>query len=383
MTDKPGICVVTQPIGATGHAVSNLVEILGAITQVSVVTDGLETDSPIRESHEVIDISRAGADKNAIVAAVRFLLNQLRMCQAISTRDEEFILFFGTTAYVIPILFSKLIGKTVIVQPRADVPLSLKLQWERRYPSIIAATLSCMVRVLERTGYWLANGIITYSSGMAEQLNLDRFEKKLYTNGARFVDTDQFSVTIPFDERENRVGFIGRFEEEKGLRTLAEAVDFLPAEYTFRFVGDGSMRDWLQSELSDEIQNGTVEIMGWVDHDDVPAELNKIKLLVMASSPTEGLPTLILESMACGTPVLAPPVSGIPDVVLDQETGYTYDNLDAVEISGLIDGVLHSGDFAKVGEQARAMIESDYTFESAIRRYRTILREISAERGSP
>jgi len=91
---------------------------------------------------------------------------------------------------------------------------------------------------------------------------------------------------------------------------------------TFRFVGDGGLKSWLEAELAAEIEQGAVETVGWVDHDEVPTELNRFRLLVLPSEPTEGLPTVILESLACGTPVYATPVSGVPDVVRDGETGF-------------------------------------------------------------
>lgn len=375
--DEPGVCVVTHPLSAAGeNATRTLLEILAAVTGVSLVTADLPASSTIRDRYEVVEITREGAGDNIAVAAGRFLRNQLRMCRAIARRDEDVVLFFGATSYLLPVVAAKLLGKTVIVEPRGDVPLTLRLNWEDTVPSPVARALAGAVRALERLNYRLADAVITYTPSMADQLDLGSFEHKLYPNGARYVDTDTFDVAVPYEERDLTVGFLGRIDEEKGIRELAEVARRLPDEVTFRFIGDGDLSDWLERELAQEIENGSVELAGWVDHDDVPAELNDLRLLVMPSRPTEGLPTTILESLACGTPVYATPVSGVPDVVRDGETGALMTERTPAAITTEISRILREEDLAAMSENGRALIEGEYSFEAAVERYEAILNAI-------
>jgi glycosyltransferase involved in cell wall biosynthesis len=174
------------------------------------------------------------------------------------------------------------------------------------------------------------------------------------------------------------VGFLGRIDEEKGIRTLAAVAEALPADVTFRFVGDGDLLPWLREELAEEIEAGRVELAGWVDHDEVPAELDRLRLLVMPSSPTEGLPTTILEALACGTPVYATPVSGVPDVVDEGTTGFLMDDTDPGEIRGEVVDILDREDLADVSANARELIEAEYSFEAATARYEAILGALDA-----
>jgi len=158
------VCVVTHPLGAAGeNATRTLLEILSAITAVSLVTADLPEDSEIRDRHEVVELTDRGTGSPLPVAAGRFILNQLRMCRVIARRDEEVVLFFGATAYLLPIAFARLIGRTVILEPRGDVPLTLRVQWEQRVLTPIAAILAGVVSTLETVGYRLSNGIITYT----------------------------------------------------------------------------------------------------------------------------------------------------------------------------------------------------------------------------
>jgi glycosyltransferase involved in cell wall biosynthesis len=64
----------------------------------------------------------------------------------------------------------------------------------------------------------------------------------------------------------------------------------------------------------------------------------------MPSEPTEGLPTVILEAMACGTPAYATRVSGVPDVVRAGETGFLISSRDPDGITADIEATLDRED---------------------------------------
>jgi glycosyltransferase involved in cell wall biosynthesis len=381
MADLPDVCVVTHPLAAAGeNATRSLLDILSAVTGVALVTADLPADSEIRDRHELVELTRKGAGDSIAVAAVRFLLNQLRMCRVVAGREEDVVLFYGATSYLLPILFARAIGKTVLVEPRGDVPLTLRIAWEESLPAPVARTLASLVRALERAGFAAAHGVVTYTPSMAEQLDLDPAAPDVYPTGARYVRTDDFDVRTPLEERGRRVGFLGRLDEEKNVRELAAAAKGLPDDVTFTFIGDGDLREWLETELADEIEAGRVEMRGWVDHDDVPAELDRLRLVVLPSEPTEGLPTTILEALACGTPVYATPVSGVPDVVRDGETGFLMDSTDPADIRRELLAVLDREDLPGISRNGRELIESEYSFEAAQERYRAILQRVVRRR---
>ena len=378
MATLPDVCVVTHPLSNAGeNATRSLLDVLGAVTGVALVTADLPADSEIRDRHELVELTRAGVGDSVPVAAARFLLNQLRMCRVIAGRDEEVLLFYGATAYLLPVVAARLLGKTVLVEPRGDVPLTLRIQWEADLPDPVARGLAGLVRALERAGFAAAHGVVTYTPGMARQLGLDPDAPDVYPTGARYVRTDEFDVRVPFAERERRVGFLGRLDEEKNVRELAEVAATLPADTTFTFIGDGDLGEWLERELAEEIRTGRVETRGWVDHDEVPAELNRLRLVVLPSEPTEGLPTVILEALACGTPVYATSVSGVPDVVREGETGFLMDSTDPADIRAELLAALDRDDLAEVSANGRELVETEYSFEAAKRRYREILGAFS------
>ena len=183
--DYPSVCVVTHPLGSTSeNATRTLLNILSALTAVSLVTAELDDDSPLRDRYPVVELTEKGAGTNVAVAAGRFLLNQARMCRTIAGRDEDVVLFFGATSYLLPVVFARLLGKTVAVEPRGDVPLTLRLHWEQQLPDSLARLLAGLVRALERAGFAAAHGVVTYTPSMARQLDIDPEAPRGYTSGA-------------------------------------------------------------------------------------------------------------------------------------------------------------------------------------------------------
>lgn len=376
--EYPDICVVTHPLSSAGeNATRTLLDILSEITSVKLITGDLPHDSSIRQEYNVIEITNQSPHESIPIAATEFLYNQLRMCNAIRQTESEVILFFGATSYFLPILFATSIGRTVILEPRGDVPLTLRLHWEERIPSGIAAVLAEALRTAEHIGYQASDGIITYTPAMADELGLNQYKKKLHPAGARYVDTAQFFPKKPYEDREQVIGFLGRLDEEKGIDQLIEFVRNLPNEFTFIFAGDGDKRDEIEQKLEKEIANGTVEITGWVKHDDVPEILNRMKLLILPSQPTEGLPTVILEAMACGTPVYATPVSGVPDIVRENETGYHIKDHTPEQMAEIATEALRSKNQKEMSQRCRSHIENNYSLDAAVARYQSILEELS------
>ena len=135
MADRK-VCVVTHPLSGAGEtATRTLLDVLAEVATVSLVTANLPEDSPVRDRHEVLEVSDRDEGDAIPVAAVRFGLNQLRMAWVLAHREEGVTIFYGATAYLLPILVAKLAGKIVLLEPRGDVPLTLRLYWERRVPA--------------------------------------------------------------------------------------------------------------------------------------------------------------------------------------------------------------------------------------------------------
>ncbi len=112
---------------------------------------------------------------------------------------------------------------------------------------------------------------------------------------------------------------VGNLVELKGVDIVIEALAQLP-NTTLLIVGDGPQEHMLR-RLVERLGLGTrAHFLGAVSHDQLCEYNNAADALVLASS-REGMPNVVLEALACGTPVVATPVGGVPELITAPEAG--------------------------------------------------------------
>ncbi|GAA1167077.1 glycosyltransferase family 4 protein [Ornithinimicrobium humiphilum] len=144
---------------------------------------------------------------------------------------------------------------------------------------------------------------------------------RLVRNG---LDLTRFPFREPGAPRTPlRVLGVGRLVEKKGFTHLVDAAAELVATGTpvaVRIVGDGELGDRLAAQIADRGLAGTVSLVGPRSQAELVEELAWADVLaapcvVGADGNADGLPTVILEAMASGLPVVATDVTGIPEAV--------------------------------------------------------------------
>ena len=186
-----------------------------------------------------------------------------------------------------------------------------------------------------------------------------------------------FKIIQPLGKRNNQVGYIGRLSAEKETLNFIKAVGLLnnDAKNSFYIIGDGELKEEVKKLINQENLNERVKLLGWVPHEEPPKQLNEMKLLVIPSY-TEGLVNVMLEAMACDTPVLATAVGAIPDVIKDGKTGFILEDNSPETIARGITRALNHPNLEQVAANARALVERKYTFEAAVERYGKIFEEL-------
>ncbi|HET7694622.1 MAG TPA: glycosyltransferase family 4 protein [Vicinamibacterales bacterium] len=118
------------------------------------------------------------------------------------------------------------------------------------------------------------------------------------------------------------VGFLGRFEPQKGLDLLCRAVEALAIPWQALFVGGGSLEPALRA-FADR-HPSRVRVVTGVKHGDVPRWLNAMTLLCAPSQTTtswkEQFGRMLVEAMSCGVPVVGSDSGEIPYVIADAGT---------------------------------------------------------------
>ncbi len=122
----------------------------------------------------------------------------------------------------------------------------------------------------------------------------------------------------------NQLVCVGRLCEQKGQLLLVEAVGRLRQEgwrFTLVLVGDGPMRDGIESLIGKLNLSDCVSIAGWKSNAEVRELMKRSRAMVLASF-AEGLPVVIMEALALHRPVVSTYVAGIPELVEPGECGW-------------------------------------------------------------
>jgi teichuronic acid biosynthesis glycosyltransferase TuaC len=116
---------------------------------------------------------------------------------------------------------------------------------------------------------------------------------------------------------------VGHLIERKGHHRVIEAMRLLP-DFTLLIVGEGPQRDRLTALIEQHGMVERVRLLGARPHTELPSLYGAADILVLASS-REGWANVLLEAMACGTPVVASNIWGNPEVVGDAAAGVIAD----------------------------------------------------------
>lgn len=155
--------------------------------------------------------------------------------------------------------------------------------------------------------------------------------------------------------------FIGRLTENKGLGVLLKAWQRLPAQYPLHIVGEGSSRPALETEAR-QLQLSKITFRGRMSHDAVIEMVKGARFLIVPSTLYEGLPMCMVESFACGTPVLCSRLGALPEIVEHGVNGLHFNPGDAEDLARTVAWSWnHSLKLVQMGRAARAKYETSYT----------------------
>ncbi len=139
------------------------------------------------------------------------------------------------------------------------------------------------------------------------------------------IDCDEFTPDLPTSDP--RVLFIGRLMEKKGcahlLRAMKQVQTHMPSAELV-IVGDGPLRGSLEQQAYDDQVRVTfcgrqtpVQVREWL----IRSQLVAVPSITAANGDAEGLPTVVMEALAMGIPVVGSKHAGIPEAVRHGETG--------------------------------------------------------------
>lgn len=148
----------------------------------------------------------------------------------------------------------------------------------------------------------------------------------------------------------------------------------------FVFAGDGPLKEQLVA-LAEELGISTkVRFLG--ARSDIPEVLNALDIFVLPSL-SEGMPNAVLEAMACGLPIVATRVGGIPELIDDGNTGFLVPSEDERQLEAILGHLLH--DDAKrraLGEKGRQRVLECFRLERMVNEYQELYSSLVIGRAS-
>jgi colanic acid/amylovoran biosynthesis glycosyltransferase len=206
------------------------------------------------------------------------------------------------------------------------------------------------------------------------------------------LDLDEFPYRAPHD-RPPLILAVGRLVEKKGFQDLLEACAILARrgrQFRCRLIGSGALKDALSERIDALGLKGRVELIGPRPQCQVIEEMRQAAVLaapcvIGKDGDRDGLPNVIQEALALGTPVVSTDVTGIPEVVRDGDTGLTVPQHDPPALAAAIERLLYDPELrVRLAERARRFIEQEFDIRCNTARRRAIFRSPPGARaGSP
>ena len=250
---------------------------------------------------------------------------------------------------------------------------------------------------VEKTSLEMADAVVAVSTATRQDVldlfDVDPAKVVVIPNG---IDTDEYHpvrrndalVRLGVDPDRPYVLFVGRMTRQKGLYYLLRAAEYIDPSIQLVLCAGESDTPQLQAELEamvDALQETRPHVV-WIP--EMVSRQTTVALYAHASvfccpSIYEPFGIINLEAMACGTPVVATAVGGIPEVVVDDETGFLvdarlsreppYDPTDAEAVArDLADGINRLGTdadlAARMGEAGRRRVVEKFSWASIARR---------------
>lgn len=209
-----------------------------------------------------------------------------------------------------------------------------------------------------------------------------KLKKEAFTIIHNGVDTDYFKPEQSLSKDTFTVSFIGRLSPEKNPGIFIDIASHVIEQQAndsiqFRLVGDGPQRIEIERKIFVKKLSKKIQVDG-VSHQ-VKQVLEQTSVLILCSE-MEGLPMVILEAMAMGIPVIASNVGGVPELVVNEETGFLVDIHAEDRIEKFSSAVRKlASDKKMYAEMSQAAIESvrnGFSLNRMTDAYQELLKEV-------
>lgn len=196
------------------------------------------------------------------------------------------------------------------------------------------------------------------------------------------LDLERFPYNPP-GGRPPLVVAVGRLVEKKGFGDLISACAILRnrgVEFGCRIIGLGDQEAALRERISHLGLDGQVALLGPRPQREMMEHVREASVfaapcVVGADGNRDGLPTVLLEAMALGTPCVSTDVTGIPEVLRHEETGLMVPQHDPGSLASAIERLILAPELRTcLAERARRLMETDFDVRENAAQLREVFR---------
>lgn len=176
---------------------------------------------------------------------------------------------------------------------------------------------------------------------------------------------------------------VRRLVPRMGLENLILAAKELGDEgkdCLFVIGGEGPLRPQLEQMIREQGLSDRVSLRGFIPERDLPAFYQAADFFILPTYVLEGFGLVMVEALACGTPVIGTPIGAIPEVLNQLDRDLIAPGVDAASLAQAIRRArrrFHArpAEWRRISAAGRALVESRYAWDSHVGQFETILRE--------
>ncbi|MDM9624873.1 glycosyltransferase family 4 protein [Rhizobium sp. S152] len=185
---------------------------------------------------------------------------------------------------------------------------------------------------------------------------------------------------------ENRLVCVARLSEQKGHLILLQAASMLArdgVDFQLVLAGDGPLRPQIEREIERLSLSTVVILTGSISQDRVRSEIHRAKAMVLASF-AEGLPVVLMESMALKRPAISTYIAGIPEL-LQPGSGWLVPAGDVELLANAMRAALSADvrQLSEMGERARRLVLEMHDISNSARSLEALIERVNAVPGRP
>ena len=227
---------------------------------------------------------------------------------------------------------------------------------------------------------WLANCV--KKSKVFNNLRVEVIPNSLETDVFKPVQKYQAkkSLNINSDIITLLFGAHTQNEHRKGFKQLLKAISFcLQNDFIKKLIEDNKLNVLIFGDVNEDLQNIGIPVIstGYINSDERLADIYSAADIFLLPSLEDNLPNTILESMACGTPIVTFDVGGMSDVIQHGITGYVAPCFSSEKFGELILNLIHNeSKRIQMGTNCRRLIEGKFQLKHQAAKYSELFKDL-------